>query len=192
LANGTALFTYPDNGGAGQDTISACLDTDIGLPGSGNDEVSVAACLADSIAGEGDFASNAVIKNWLQTFVTGGGKVINGKTWDTFGGVVGQKPNSTAFMGEWQQQAHAAKGGNTTCHWNAFSAFALSCSIANCGTQPNTVVFTTAGGSLACGNETVKIVDGQKKPDTIQVVATNPALNVPASSLVSGNFTIHK
>ena len=62
---------------------------------------------------------------------------------------------------------------------------------ASCGTQPDTVVFTTTGGSATCGNETVKIVDGQKKPDTIQVIATNPANNVPASSLVSGNFTIH-
>jgi hypothetical protein len=53
------------------------------------------------------------------------------------------------------------------------------------------VVFT-ATGTGTCGSETVKIVDGGKKPDTIQVTATNSALNVPASSLVSGNFTIHK
>jgi len=197
LANGTASFNYPDNGGAGLDTISACLDTDMGVPGSPNDEASVAECLADSVTGQvgqGDFASNPVQKYWLSKYVTGGGKVTpTTKSWNTFGGVVGQKPGSpTALIGEWQEVAHPAKGGNSQCHWSAFSAFALSCSSGSCGTQPDTVVFTTLGGSASCGNVTVKIIDGQKKPDKIQVTgSSNPAINVPLLTLVGGNFTIH-
>ena len=190
--NGVAIDSYTDTNGAGKDLIEACLDTD--TSGSNDENAGVASCIADAATTEfGDYATNEVTKYWLSKFVTGGGKVVIGKTWDTFGGVVGQKPGSlTALTGEWQQQAHAAKGGNTQCHWNTFTKFALSCSIANCGTQPNTVVFTTGPGPGTCGSETVQIIDGQKKPDTIQVIATNPALNVPASSLVSGNFTIHK
>jgi hypothetical protein len=188
--NGIAIDTFTDTNGAGKDVIEACLDTDSSDEASGG----VASCIADSVTAEfGDYATNEVTKYWLSKFVTGGGKVVNGKTWDSFGGVVGQKPGSaTAMVGEWQQVAHAAKGGNLQCHWSAFSAFALSCSTGSCGTNPDTVVFTTTGGSAACGNETVKIVDGQKKPDTIQVIATVSANSVPAALLVSGNFTIHK
>ncbi len=204
-ANGVASKTYPDSNGSGIDTIQACVDADVseGIP----DDTTFTGCLSDyaggATTGQADVPSNTVLKTWLTTFVTGGGKVITGsKTWDSFGGVVGYKPGSkSALTGEWTQQVHQAKGGNINCHWNAFTAFALSCSTGSCGANPDTVVFTTANVAGACKGlagaqgESVKIVATGTKPAKISVFnATSGALNVGAPTALvpgSGNFVIH-
>ena len=203
-ANGVANLTYPDTNGAGIDTIQACVDADLSdtIP----DDTNFTQCLNDyasgATTGQADIPSNTVVKTWLSTFVTGGGKVITGtKTWDSFGGVVGYKPGSKSILtGEWTQQVHPSKGGNVNCHWNAFTAFALSCSTGSCGAKPDTVVFTTANVAGACKGlagsqgESVKIVATGTKPAKITVFsATNGALNAGLTSLVpgSGNFVIH-
>jgi hypothetical protein len=204
-ASGIASKTYSDTNGAGIDTIQACVDADVseGIP----DDTTFKQCLNDyaggATTGQADIPSNTVVKNWLGSFVTGGGKVITGsKTWDSFGGTVGYKPGTSTLLGEWNQQVHQSKGGNMNCHWNSFTSFAFACSSGNCGTKPDTVLFTTANIAGACGGlagsqgESVKIYAPGTKPAQISVFnATNGVLNVATPvALVngSGNFVIHK
>jgi len=196
-SNGVATKTYTDTAGAGVDTIQACVDADVteGIP----DDASFSGCLAD-YPGQADVPSNTVSKTWLSRFVTGGGKWTKLAAWDSFGGVVGQKPGTTTIAGEWQETAHAAKGGNVSCHWNTFPALNFSCVSGKCGTNlVDTVNFIAANGTCTKGTPsqtvTVTITDGFKKPDLIKVTGgtgAGSALNVnPPVALGTGNFTLH-
>lgn len=195
-ANGVATKNYTDTAGAGLDTIQACVDADLTDPIP--DDADFTQCLAE-YPGEADVPSNTVLKYWLSSFVTGGGKWTKpDKSWDSFGGTVGQKPKSTAFVGEWDETAHASKGGNVSCHWKTFTTLAFSCTNGPCGTTPDTVQFTASAGKCSgAPSQTVivRIVDGRKKPDTIKVTGGSglgSALNVnPPVALGTGNFTLH-
>jgi hypothetical protein len=199
LTDGTGAVTgtYTDTGGAGVDTIGSCVDADLADMSISHvpDETTFSGCVAD--AAEGDISSNTETKTWLTSFVTGGGKWTKpDKSWATFGGTVGQKPKSTAIVGQWDETAHASKGGNFSCHWNTFTSLKFSCTnFANCVTAPDTIQFTTALGTCGAGSAvTVTIVDGRKKPDQIKVTgATAPALNLNGgfNTLGTGNFTLH-
>jgi hypothetical protein len=190
--DGSATISYTDTNGAGVDQIRACLDLGEGgfLPDD-SDAAPITECINDQTPGD-DIASNTVTKYWLNSFVTGGGKVATAKGWNTFGGVVGQKPGATSgVVGQWQETAHPAKGGNTTCHWNTFTKLAFTCTNGPCGTTPDTVQFVATGGKGGvCADVTVKIVDGRKKPDQITVTGGS-ILNVGPAALISGNFTLH-
>jgi hypothetical protein len=195
-STGTVTKTYTDLGGAGTDTIQSCVDADVEELSGGPDDTTFAQCLAD-YPGEADVPSNTVTKYWLASFVTGGGKWTKpDKSWDSFGGTVGQKPGSTSIVGQWDETAHSSKGGNFSCHWNTFTSLAFSCTNGPCGTTPDTVRFTTANGTCGAGSAvTVTIVDGKKKPDTISVTGATgaaAALNSPFNPLGTGNFTLHK
>jgi hypothetical protein len=200
-ASGNVSKTYSDAGGVGIDTIQACVDADLEDLGYLPDDSGFTQCLNDYPT-TADVPTNTVIKTWLTSFVTGGGKVVINKDWWTFGGVVGQKPGTTSgAVGEWQETHHPAKGGNLSCHWNTFSKLAFSCS-AKCTADPasyDTIQFEADNGKCTDGSSRtvlVTIKDGQKKPDTIKVTGDSgtPNLNVtPAQSpLKGGNFTIHK
>jgi hypothetical protein len=202
-SSGNASKTYTDTAGAGVDTIQACVDAD--LTDTIPDDANFTGCLADyaggATTGQADIPSNTVSKTWLSRFVTSGGKWTKpDKSWDSFGGVVGQKPGTTTIAGEWQETAHASKGGNVTCHWNTFPALNFSCVSGKCGTNlVDTVNFIAANGSCSKGvpsqTVTVTITDGFKKPDLIKVTGgtgAGAALNVnPPIALGTGNFTLH-